>query len=211
MSIIVAVLGVALLTLMPIVIAMLGLRSQIKPLTHVVGTSLLIGCAGAFLIALYRLTLPSAPSKRPARGGVTQFRLRSSRRRSGWSQSSVLSFYADHIAQLGLTYGPVGAVIGLMLWLYVTFYAVLIGAELNAQLDRVPSGDSRDGERATAAVEPVRSSEEDDMFRDPASGGKRLGPEPSELHRTASVRETSFGVYSRSARAEDRGERLWRL
>jgi membrane protein len=155
MSIIVAVLGIALLTLMPIVIAMLGLRRQIMPLTHVLGTTLLIGCAGAFLIALYRLSLPghvegTGPLRRHAvPGAILATAL--------WLiASSVLSFYADHIAQLGLTYGPVGAVIGLMLWLYVSFYAVLIGAELNAQLDRASPGGPRHGDCATGEVGPAR-------------------------------------------------------
>ena len=56
-----------------------------------------------------------------------------------------LSFYVSHIASFGATYGPLGAVVAIMLWFYVTAYAVLLGAEVNAQLehDEHPSSPSR--------------------------------------------------------------------
>jgi membrane protein len=41
-----------------------------------------------------------------------------------------------HIARFGVTYGPLGAVVAIMLWFYLTAYAVLLGAELNAQLEQ---------------------------------------------------------------------------
>ena len=48
-----------------------------------------------------------------------------------------LSFYLSHMADYNKTYGSMGAVIGLMLWLYVTSLAVLSGAELNAELGKI--------------------------------------------------------------------------
>jgi membrane protein len=45
-----------------------------------------------------------------------------------------LSFYLDHLSNYNKTYGSLGAVIGLMLWLYISSLAVIIGAELNAEL-----------------------------------------------------------------------------
>ena len=50
--------------------------------------------------------------------------------------SACLSFYLSHISNYNRTYGSLGAVIGLMLWLYITSLAVLIGAELNAELGK---------------------------------------------------------------------------
>jgi membrane protein len=53
-----------------------------------------------------------------------------------WLIASVaLSFYVSHIARLGATYGPLGAVVAIMLWFFLTAYAVLLGAELNSQLE----------------------------------------------------------------------------
>ena len=45
-----------------------------------------------------------------------------------------LSFYLDHLSNYNKTYGSLGAVIGLMLWLYISSLAMIIGAELNAEL-----------------------------------------------------------------------------
>jgi membrane protein len=45
-----------------------------------------------------------------------------------------LSFYLDHLSNYNKTYGSLGAVIGLMLWLYISSLAIIIGAELNAEL-----------------------------------------------------------------------------
>jgi membrane protein len=48
--------------------------------------------------------------------------------------STGLSFYLNHLANYNATYGSMGAIVGLMLWFYLTAVAILIGAELNAEL-----------------------------------------------------------------------------
>ena len=45
-----------------------------------------------------------------------------------------LGFYFRRFAHLNKTYGVLGAVVGLMIWLYWTGFAMLVGAELNAEL-----------------------------------------------------------------------------
>ncbi len=50
------------------------------------------------------------------------------------SASLVFSFYTSNFANYNRTYGSIGAVIILLLWLYLTAYLVLLGAELNAEL-----------------------------------------------------------------------------
>jgi membrane protein len=45
-----------------------------------------------------------------------------------------LDFYLDHLSNFNAAYGSLGAVIGLMLWFYITALAILIGAETNAEL-----------------------------------------------------------------------------
>jgi membrane protein len=49
--------------------------------------------------------------------------------------SALLTFYVANLSSFGTTYGPIAAVVGIMLWFYLTVYAVLVGAELNAQLE----------------------------------------------------------------------------
>jgi membrane protein len=50
--------------------------------------------------------------------------------------SAGLGFYIVHFANYNVTYGSLGAIIVLMLWLYLTSVSILIGAELNAELDK---------------------------------------------------------------------------
>ncbi len=60
--------------------------------------------------------------------------------------SAGFSYYVGHIASYDATYGPLGAVIGIMMWFFVTAYVVLIGAELNAELELQTAQDSTVGE-----------------------------------------------------------------
>jgi len=50
--------------------------------------------------------------------------------------SAGLSFYLAHLSNFNATYGSMGALIGLMLWFYLTALAILVGAELNAELTK---------------------------------------------------------------------------
>lgn len=54
-----------------------------------------------------------------------------------WVVASVLfSLYTANLGQYNETYGTLGAVVVVMLWLYITAYVVIVGAELNAELER---------------------------------------------------------------------------
>jgi membrane protein len=56
----------------------------------------------------------------------------------GWLvATAALGYYAANFANYGATYGSLGGVIVLMLWLYVTGALLLIGAELTAALAQV--------------------------------------------------------------------------
>jgi membrane protein len=50
--------------------------------------------------------------------------------------SMVFSAYVQHFGHFGRTYGALGAIIGLMLWLWLSMLIVLAGAELNAEIER---------------------------------------------------------------------------
>ncbi len=54
-----------------------------------------------------------------------------------WLLASIgLNFYVTNVRSYSSAYGPIGTVIVLMLWLYLTSIAVLAGAEVNARLER---------------------------------------------------------------------------
>jgi len=51
----------------------------------------------------------------------------------GWILSSMgLSFYVGNISNYSLTYGGIGAIIVLMIWLYLSAFIIILGGEVNA-------------------------------------------------------------------------------
>lgn len=54
--------------------------------------------------------------------------------------------YAANFANYNVTYGALGAVVVLLMWLWVSSYAVLIGAEINAEAERQTAVDSTTGQ-----------------------------------------------------------------
>lgn len=60
--------------------------------------------------------------------------------------SGVLSLYVRHVAHLDASYGSMGAFLVLMLWCFVTAFAILLGAELNAELEHQTRIDTTVGE-----------------------------------------------------------------
>jgi membrane protein len=53
-----------------------------------------------------------------------------------WLVASILfSLYVGQVASYDTSYGPLGAIAGVMMWFWVSAYAVLLGAELNAELE----------------------------------------------------------------------------
>jgi membrane protein len=62
-----------------------------------------------------------------------------------WLASSIaFRFYVRNLADYSAVYGAIGGVIVLLLWFYFSGFALLIGAELNAEIDRALP--SRDGQ-----------------------------------------------------------------
>ncbi|MBO6037161.1 MAG: YihY/virulence factor BrkB family protein [Acetobacter sp.] len=49
--------------------------------------------------------------------------------------SQVFSYYVAHLADYDMTYGPLGTVIAIMMWFFVTAWVVLMGAEINANME----------------------------------------------------------------------------
>jgi membrane protein len=63
-----------------------------------------------------------------------------------WLLGSVaFSVYVSNFGSYGETYGSIGAVIVLMLWLAVTAFAVILGAEVNSELEAQTAHDSTVG------------------------------------------------------------------
>ncbi len=59
--------------------------------------------------------------------------------------SLAFSYYIDNFANYNATYGALGALIGFMLWIWISTMIVIIGAELNAELEHQTARDSTTG------------------------------------------------------------------
>lgn len=66
--------------------------------------------------------------------------------------SCLLEEYFSHFASFNKTYGTLGAAIALMVWLYWTGFAILLGAELNAELAKVNEKNKTPRELESAAL-----------------------------------------------------------
>jgi membrane protein len=64
-----------------------------------------------------------------------------------WAVVSVaFSLYVNNFGSYDKTYGSIAGVIVLMLWLYLTCYLVLLGAEINAEAEHQTAHDTTEGE-----------------------------------------------------------------
>src|SRR6478736_3585859 len=59
--------------------------------------------------------------------------------------SAAFSLYVSNFAHYDKLYGSLGAVIILLLWLYISFYIVLVGAEINAEVELQTAKDTTEG------------------------------------------------------------------
>ena len=123
--------SVAVLTVIPILMRHLGLASETRWLFSVLRWPALAACVMVGLALLYRY----APNRTPARwpwvmsGAALATAI--------WLGASyLLSLYVENFGRFSRTYGALGAMIVLLLWFYVSAIAVLIGAEINAELER---------------------------------------------------------------------------
>lgn len=62
----------------------------------------------------------------------------------GWLGASALfTWYAAHFGNFNKTYGSLGAVIGFMIWMWLSVIVILIGAKLNAEIERQTARDPK--------------------------------------------------------------------
>jgi membrane protein len=130
-----------LLAVVPVVLDALPLGIVGTILAHVVRWTLLLAMFAGSLAVVYR----AAPDRDAPRfrwvslGAVVATVL--------WALVSVgFSLYVDNFGSYDKTYGTIAGVIVLMLWLYLTCYLVLLGAEINSEAEHQTAQDTTKGE-----------------------------------------------------------------
>lgn len=96
--------------------------------------------ASATIGAMYRFAPDRADARWPwlSIGAVTATVL--------WLLATIgFGLYASHFAGYDATYGSLSAIVVLMMWLYLSAYAVLLGALINAEAERQTAVDSTTG------------------------------------------------------------------
>jgi len=75
--------------------------------------------------------------------------------------SALFSWYVAKWGDYSATYGSLGAVVGVMMWIYLSMWIVLVGAELNAEMEHQTAQDTTTGpdkplgERGAAMADDV--------------------------------------------------------
>lgn len=131
-AILAAVLGIGVLVGLPTAFSALGLSRYTAQLAH------LSSLAGLFIFVLGMLMLFYKMGPAPHPDGIGPVFPGALAAALLWIVvSGLFSFYVSNIASYSAAYGALGAAVGVMMWFWLSAYAVLFGAELNAQIDRM--------------------------------------------------------------------------
>ncbi len=78
----------------------------------------------------------------------------------GWLGVSLLfSWYVGSFGHYSLTYGSLGAVVGFMTWMWLSVTVILLGAELNAEMEHQTVRDSTTGEPLPMGVRGAKMAD----------------------------------------------------
>ena len=132
--------AIAAVVVAPIVFSAVGLSSFPSLALAVLRWPLLLIVAAAGLAAIYRY----GPSRTVARWQWLS--VGSAASAIGWLVTSVLfSWYIAHFGAYNATYGSLGAAVGMMMWMWISTIVILLGGELNAEIEHQTAHDSTVG------------------------------------------------------------------
>jgi membrane protein len=135
-----ALFAIGAVMILPLVLSGLGLGSVAESLLHIARWPLLIAGMLGGLAVLYRY----GPSRREPRWqwisvGAIAATL-------AWIAGSLLlSYYLANFAHYDATYGSLAAAMATMMWLWLSSIVILLGGELNAEVEHQTARDSTTG------------------------------------------------------------------
>ena len=167
-----AVVGFLLMLLLgiaiPVALKILGTRVWVQVVADVLQWVLLWGFAVVGLAFVYRY----APAREPARWNWVTWG--STIAATLWLGASALfAIYVRTFADYGKTYGTLGSVVALLMWFFVSGVIVVLGAEINAEMERQTKKDTTEGppaplgERGAYAADTVGPSVDEAQGRKP--------------------------------------------
>jgi membrane protein len=164
-AIIFVLLTLALVAVIPIVLGVLNLGTFIDVIVQIIRWVLLIVLVIVALAIVYRVAPDrDAPQfKWTSVGALVAAAL--------WVLGSVaFSLYVNNFGNYNKTYGALAGVVILLLWLYLTSYIVLLGAEINAEAEKQTQKDT-----TTGPAKPMgeRDAEAADTLADPPVPAKK--------------------------------------
>jgi membrane protein len=139
-SILFLLLAIAGVVALPAMLNVLGIGAETKLLLDLMRWPVLLLGLGVFLSLVYRY----GPCRAKARWRWVTWG--SAAATVGWLIVSIaFSYYTAHFGSYNRTYGTLGAAVGFMTWLWLSATVVLVGAELDAEMEHQTARDTTDG------------------------------------------------------------------
>ncbi len=134
------VVAVGVITMVPVVMNRLGLDAAGRILVQI----LRWGGLAAFVLTALAVVYRYAPDRDNAK--VRWIGLGSVVATALWALgSAVFSLYVSTLGRYGETYGAASGVVVLLLWLFLTAFIVLLGAEINSEMEHQTAKDTTQG------------------------------------------------------------------
>jgi membrane protein len=135
-----AIVTMSAVIVLPVIFNVIGYGTQMEWLLRVARWPLLVLLVSAILAALYRF----GPSREKARWRWVTWG--SALASVVWLLTSLgFSWYVESFGSYNETYGSLGAVIGFMTWIWISAAVVLLGGELNAEMEHQTARDTTRG------------------------------------------------------------------
>jgi membrane protein len=161
-AIVAAVAALGLVAVLPSILKHLNVPGKVETLLNLARWPILVGGFMTALAVLFRF----GPCRREAKwkwvtpGALVAALL--------WLLGSALfSLYVSKVGSYDKTYGPLGAVVVFLMWLYISALSVLVGAEFNSELERQTKRDTTEGpekplgQRGATSADTVGPSREE--------------------------------------------------
>jgi membrane protein len=155
LGVIVAIISMSLIVVLPAAIGALDIPSDIKMVISYLRWILLTGILALYLAAVYRF----APDRTEPKWSWVSWG--STIATVLWIAGSVaFSFYVSHFGNYNATYGSLAAVVILLFWLYLTSYMILLGAEINSEIEMQSKKDTTTGNEKPMGKRGAHSADE---------------------------------------------------